>query len=70
MKQRKTTNRYVVFERPRGSKCWTMAYTKNVNGEETPAQFCKRRSAQILVKALKRFYSDRQFYIGIVRLPK
>jgi hypothetical protein len=38
------SKRYIVFERPQGSKCWTLA-RKNLKGGDVIAQFNKRESA-------------------------
>ena len=71
-------NRYIVFERTMGSKCWTLVHVL-FNGRYFPATFAKRKSATIVAKEIKKKMGwwggmpnqrPMQVYVATIKLPK
>ena len=70
------TKRYIVFERPEGSKCWTMAFKQSL----VPASFMNKMMAKIWVKdyhsKTKGWHDGKpdqvpmQSHIAVVELPE
>ena len=56
---------YIVWERPEGSRCWTIAAPKDV-----PIYFCMRSHAVDFVDAMKDIADEVHYHISKVKLPK
>ena len=56
---------YIVWERPEGSRCWTIAAPKDV-----PIYFCMRSHAVDFVTAMKDVEDGVRYHIAKVNLPK
>jgi hypothetical protein len=72
--------RYIVFERPKGLKCWTMAYKTAKHGGDIPAQFRTKEQAQDFIATVTasktawieawQMFVPVESHIASVKLPK
>ena len=66
------SKRYIVFERPLGSKCWTMVMRQNGSKKGTwiPVDCVTELAAKQYISGWKQMDDDIDYHIAEVELPE